>query len=243
MIKFKKSWLLFIGLVLVAFLVGRGSLSFSLFQKEEGSWQVNSQLHPLAKQNLKAYAQELGLEMEKFNQCLEGGKYAKQIAADWAQAQKLGVRGTPGFFINGRFLAGLLPLEAFREIIDQELAGKGGKDYSKNLQQLIEKGYFKPQPQKVEVRPEDASWGPQEAPITWVEFSDFQCPVCIRAHPLIKQLLEEYPGKIRFVYKHLPLRQIHPYAQKAAEASLCAKEQGKFWEYHDKLFTVQANNL
>ena len=82
--------------------------------------------------------------------------------------------------------------------------------------------------------------GDFNAPITLVEFSDFECPFCERHYPTLSQILDEYKGKVRLVYKHFPLG-FHPNAQKAAEASECADEQGKFWEYHDKLFANQPN--
>ncbi len=82
------------------------------------------------------------------------------------------------------------------------------------------------------------SLGPDDAPITIVEFSDFQCPFCKRFHEETYQaLLDAYPGQIRFVYRNLPLTSIHPDAMPAAVASLCANEQNVYWEYHDKLFT------
>lgn len=85
------------------------------------------------------------------------------------------------------------------------------------------------------------SFGPEDAPITIVEFSDFQCPFCRRFHEQTYQaLLDEYPGQIRFVYRNLPLTSIHPDAMSAAVASLCANDQGVFWEYHDKLFSSDA---
>lgn len=81
------------------------------------------------------------------------------------------------------------------------------------------------------------SFGPQDAPITVVEFSDYQCPFCKRFHDETYQsLLDAYPGQIRFVYRNLPLTSIHPEAFPAAVASLCAEEQNMYWEYHDKLF-------
>jgi len=80
--------------------------------------------------------------------------------------------------------------------------------------------------------------GDFNAPITLVEFSDFECPFCERHYPTLNKILENYKGKVRLVYKHFPLG-FHPNAQKAAEASECADEQGKFWEYHDKLFDNQ----
>ena len=82
------------------------------------------------------------------------------------------------------------------------------------------------------------SLGSDDAPITIVEFSDFQCPFCKRFHDETYQdLLEAYPGQIRFVYRNLPLTSIHPDAMSAAVASLCANEQNAYWEYHDKLFS------
>ncbi len=80
--------------------------------------------------------------------------------------------------------------------------------------------------------------GSADAPVTIVEFSDFQCPYCRSAQPTLVTLLDKYPGKVSLVYKDLPLRQMHPEAQKAAEAARCAGDQGKFWEYHDALFEI-----
>src|SRR5215813_9693567 len=82
------------------------------------------------------------------------------------------------------------------------------------------------------------SLGPANAPVTLVEFSDFQCPYCRQAQGTLKQLMAAYEGKIKLVYRDFPLRSIHPQAQKAAEAAQCAAEQQKFWPYHDKLFAV-----
>jgi len=82
------------------------------------------------------------------------------------------------------------------------------------------------------------STGPDNAPITIVEFSDFQCPFCKRFHQDTYQaLLDAYPGKIRFVYRNLPLTSIHPEAFPAAVASRCANEQNAFWPYYEKIFS------
>jgi protein-disulfide isomerase len=78
--------------------------------------------------------------------------------------------------------------------------------------------------------------GPANAPIEMIEFSDFQCPFCLRANPTVTQVLTKYGDRIRFVYRHYPLPN-HPNARPAAEAAQCANEQGKFWPYHDQLFT------
>ena len=80
--------------------------------------------------------------------------------------------------------------------------------------------------------------GPAGAPVTIVEFSDFECPFCSRIVPTLKQVEQAYGDQVRVVFRQFPLN-IHPNAQKAAEASLCANDQGKFWEMHDALFAKQ----
>jgi protein-disulfide isomerase len=95
-------------------------------------------------------------------------------------------------------------------------------------------------PPKVEVAALGPSKGPDNAPVTIVEFSDFQCPYCSRAEPVVKDLmeLEKYKGKLKLVYRDFPLPG-HPLAPKASEAAHCAGDQGKYWEMHSKLFASQ----
>ncbi len=100
------------------------------------------------------------------------------------------------------------------------------------------------QPQKVpfsnaELAGNSIATGPADAKVTIVEFSDYQCPACLTAHNNLKQVLPEFEGKVRFVYRNFPLYTIHPNAIIAAEAALAAGEQGKFLEMHDKLFESQ----
>lgn len=80
--------------------------------------------------------------------------------------------------------------------------------------------------------------GPSGAPVTLVEFSDFQCPFCGKAHDTVEQVMQTYAGKVKLVFRNFPL-DFHKNAEKAAEAAMCANEQGKFWEYHDVLFKNQ----
>jgi protein-disulfide isomerase len=80
--------------------------------------------------------------------------------------------------------------------------------------------------------------GPAAAPVTIVEFSDFECPFCGNLFPVLKEIETNYAGKVRVIYRQYPL-DIHPHAQKAAEASLCANEQQSFWVFHDLLFGNQ----
>jgi protein-disulfide isomerase len=85
----------------------------------------------------------------------------------------------------------------------------------------------------------DPSIGPEDAPVTIVEFSDYQCPYCkVWYDQTYDQLMANYPGKIRFVYRDLPLP-MHSEAIPAAEAADCAGEQGAYWKYHDALFSGQ----
>jgi protein-disulfide isomerase len=91
-------------------------------------------------------------------------------------------------------------------------------------------------PPRIEVAADGPSLGPETAPITIIEFSDFQCPYCRRALPIIKEVMSRHPEDVRVVYRHLPLEAIHPRARPAAEAAACAEDQGHFWEFHDRLF-------
>jgi predicted DsbA family dithiol-disulfide isomerase len=81
--------------------------------------------------------------------------------------------------------------------------------------------------------------GPAAAPVTIVEFSDFECPYCGGLFPTMKQVEKNYAQTVRVVYRQFPLTNLHPHAMKAAEASLCANEQKKFWEFHDSMFGNQ----
>jgi len=80
------------------------------------------------------------------------------------------------------------------------------------------------------------SKGAEKALVTLVKFEDFQCPYCKTVQPRLSDLLKKYDGQIRIVHKDLPLDEIHPQARQAAEAARCAGDQGKYWEYHDRLY-------
>ena len=94
-------------------------------------------------------------------------------------------------------------------------------------------------PRQVIAEADRPAKGPAGAPVEIVEFSDFECPFCLNAFPTVNQVISTYGNRIRFVYRHYPLPN-HPRARPAAEAAQCAHEQGKFWEYHDRLFGNQA---
>jgi protein-disulfide isomerase len=91
---------------------------------------------------------------------------------------------------------------------------------------------------RVQVAATGPSKGPANAKVTIVEFSDFQCPFCGRATPIVEDVMKKYEGKVRLVFREYPLP-MHEHAQKAAEAALCANEQGKFWPLYEKMFANQ----
>jgi len=175
---------------------------------------------------------------EQFSQCLDSGKYANTVSQDFQLGASLGVNGTPATFINGYLVSGALPYEAVKQVVDTLLAGKTPDfDFMKDQQtgKIV----------KVDM-PElpDAVWlGKDNAKITMVEFSDFECPYCNRFEPTVKQVLQNYPDDVKFTYRHFPLS-FHQNAQKAAEAYECAKEQGSAFEMHDALFELaRASNM
>jgi protein-disulfide isomerase len=92
------------------------------------------------------------------------------------------------------------------------------------------------EPPRIQVAAEGPSLGPAGAPVTIVEFSDYQCPFCKKAEPTVHEVAKRYPEQVRIVYRHFPLDNIHPEARPAAEAAACAEDQGKFWEFHALVF-------
>ena len=123
-----------------------------------------------------------------------------------------------------------------QQLLKQAKLQQTRQDYYKRLREQAGVSIFLQKP-KVEVAYDPARLrGNPKAPVVIVEFSDFQCPYCRSVQPTLKNLLAKYEGRVSLSYRDLPLRDIHPQAQMAAEASRCAGEQGKFWEYHDLLF-------
>ena len=92
---------------------------------------------------------------------------------------------------------------------------------------------------KPPVSPDDHRAGPDDAPVTLTEYGDFECPHCGAAHPVVQQVRRTLGPNLRFVFRHFPLSQAHPHAQRAAEAAEAAGAQGEFWGMHDLLFENQ----
>ena len=89
------------------------------------------------------------------------------------------------------------------------------------------------------ISPRDHSKGSEDAPITLVEYADYQCPYCGMAHPVIKRLQKSLGKRLRFIFRNFPLTRSHPYALIAAQAAEAAALEGKFWEMHDLIFENQ----
>jgi protein-disulfide isomerase len=221
----------------------------------------------LDRPDLERAAKEIGLDVAALGKALDQGKYKDRILRDQALCQALGANSTPTLFVNGRKVVGALPLEQLKPIVEEEMrkaealvrAGVPARGVYAKLQ---EKGatavvYTAGAPARpaapsgpppapattaanVPLRPDDPSRGPETAKITIALFSDFQCPYCARVEPTLKAAQEAFPGAVRVVWKHQPLpATMHPQARPAAEAAEAAREQGKFWEMHDRLFANQ----
>ncbi|MCE9673757.1 thioredoxin domain-containing protein [Myxococcus stipitatus] len=226
---------------------------------EQGKyWEMHEKLFANQKKlddaSLEEFAKDVGLDIAKWKASMADPKLQAIIQKDQALAMQLGASGTPAFFINGRFLSGAQPLDSFKALIDEELAkaealvksGVPARDvYAKIIEKGQEKAAPKAQPpqqapavRKIDVPAESPSFGPATAKVTIVEWSDFECPYCSRAVPVLKQIKETYAKDVRVVFRHQPLP-FHGSAKLAAEASEAAHEQGRFWEMHDKLFANQ----
>lgn len=134
------------------------------------------------------------------------------------------------------------PLEKVAKEIERHLKNQQAASRRASLVNELKKQSkirFLLDPPRISVSDTGPSKGPATAPVTIVEFSDFQCPACARSQSVLKRVLDTYGDKVRLVYRDFPADGAHREARQAAEAARCAEEQGKFWEYHDKLFAHQ----
>lgn len=212
---------------------------------EQGKfWEFHDEIFSLSalpqEADLKNLSGKVGLDTEKFQACLQGKRYQGKIQQDRAEGSQLGVRGTPTIFVNDQTVGGAYPFEYFVGVIDAILSGKAPPPSPRPTPKPV------PSIPPTALRFDDLegrpSLGPKEAQVTIVEFSDFYCPFCKRVTPTLEQLMKNYKGKLRRVWRHYPLS-FHAGADRAHQASECAHEQGKFWIYHDKLFEVQGTQL
>jgi protein-disulfide isomerase len=129
--------------------------------------------------------------------------------------------------------------EPIRSLLTQQRTSQAYQSYVEKLRGKASVRVSLEPPRNKIAAADGQAKGPANAPIEIIEFSDFQCPYCLRANPTVKQVLSTYGDRIRFVYRNYPLPN-HPNARPAAEAAQCAAEQGQFWPYHDRLFADQS---
>lgn len=218
----------------------------------------------LERPDLERYAREVGLDMTMFNASLDNNEHRQTINDQAALATRLGARGTPASFVNGRYLAGAVPATDFVAVIDQELtraraAVASGTPRANIYDVMVAGGLTAPAPTipsaaaPAPPRPDaDRDYGiavPANAPargssspqIVIQTFSDFQCPFCSRVLPAVEQVMQQYGNQVRFVWRNYPLP-FHQDAALAAEAAMEVHAQGgdaRFWAYHDLLFANQ----
>ncbi len=215
----------------------------------------------LTTENIEKWAVESGVDAQKFKAAFEAKKYAGKVDKDMAVAAQIGARGTPHFRINGKALSGAQPYEKFKEVIDEQLTAadalaKAGTSKAKLSLELTKKNFTPseaPKPQapppedtniwKVPVMDDDPQKGPDDALVTIIEFSDFQCPFCSRVNPTMAKVIEDYKNDVRVVWKDNALP-FHQRAKPAAYLARFAFEKGgdkAFWAAHDALFEGQKN--
>jgi protein-disulfide isomerase len=233
--------------------------AFQAANRQGKAWQMHDKMFEnntaLDRPNLEKYAGEVGMDVARFKKDIDDPKIDAEVAEHQKLASAVGANGTPTFYINGRELVGAAAFSEFQKIIDEEIKKaddliKKGTPLKDVYGKLMEQAALAPAPSpggegggapeaKVNIKVGDAPVkGPASAPITVIEFSDFQCPFCGRVNPTLKQVEDEYKGKIKIAFRNLPLP-FHDKAHLAAEAALAANEQGKFWQMHDKLFANQ----
>ena len=192
---------------------------------------------------------ERGLESLVGTRLLELEAEAKGISVDELQAEAVESKVEPpsqeqiDAFYEARKGQIRQPKEAVEERITQFLTQQQQQTaLTELIAELKVKYGFESHLEPLRIPVEVAGFparGPENAPVTIVEFSDFECPYCSRVIPTLEQVVETYGDQVRLVFRQFPLNNIHSNAQKAAEASLCANDQGKFWEMHDLMFKEQ----
>lgn len=199
---------------------------------------VDAWAHEGATGAFEAMGADIGLDAETFRACLDEQRYADEIDADLAAGELRGVSSTPSFFLNDQPIVGAYPLDYFNQAIASVLAGQqiAAEPEAPTAPDV------KPTPAAIIFDDIAATRGDESAPVTIVEYTDYQCPYCARhAAQTFPQLLSEMieTGRVRYIIKDFPLDSIHPDARAAAVAARCAGEQSAYWPMHDALFARQ----
>ncbi|MCB9714493.1 MAG: thioredoxin domain-containing protein [Myxococcales bacterium] len=226
--------------------------------KQGKFWQMHDKLyaeqHALSEEAFRGWADELGLDLVRFDRDYADAATKAQIDADIADAKKLGATGTPSFFVNGRYLGGAQPLHKFEEVVAEEKARaerfveRRGNTRKRLYADMI--GHFAPEVVAPPTTPIATPVGEKRytidttglprlgaigyVPVEIVECGDLDCPFCKRAETTLDKVLTDYEGKVALFWLHNPLS-FHAGAETAARAAEAAHRQGKFWEMQDEL--------
>jgi len=229
-------------------------------------WEMHDKLFANAKQlgdaDLTEYAKQIGLDLTKFEADRKSPAASAAVDSDHTSGNKAGLSGTPYFLVNGHNYSGALPAHQWKQIFDYELKSvksllDGGTPRAQVYAELMKDAKAtrggggsgqgtkarrpgEPDPAKTYKVPVDArpQLGPDDALVTIVEFSDFECPFCSRVNASMDEVKSTYGKDVRVVFRQRPLS-FHASARPAAKAALAAHRQGKFWEMHDMMFSNQ----
>jgi len=232
---------------------GKGTEMIDYLFKHQSEWSKEDDTKSYMRESAKA----LNLDLKKFVSEYNSDETSAIVESDKKIAGKHGVRGTPAAFVNGRYVGGAHPYEYFKQVIDEELKRaepflktdlKGDSLYSKLIKNglitIKKRSRVKEDPDKIYNIPltgKEPVLGDAKAPITIIEFSDFQCPYCHRASKTMNKLIEKYRGRVKLIFKHQPLA-FHKRAKDAAIYSVSIFRlygSDKFWLIHDIIFENQ----
>jgi len=200
--------------------------------------KINNQLYALKKQAVEALIAEQLLSQEATKRGLTRQQLLQQEVVSKINA--VGDGEIEQFYKANKARMANKTLEELKDRIAQHLQDVQRQQHQQTFVGELRKAAsirMLMQPPIVEVAIDGAPIrGSENAPVTLVEFSDFQCPYCGRVQPTLLKVMETYPDQVKLIYKDFPLPQLHPQAPKAAEAARCAGEQDNYWDYHDAIF-------
>ncbi len=222
---------------------------------DKGFWAAHDALYAdgadLEDAGLQKIAESVGLSWDNAStRPSRRTEYKDLFSASGDLAMDLNARGTPHFFINGRRISGAQPFENFKKIMDDEetktkaLVAKG-VPRAKIYDELMKDAKGPPPPEKKDVpaaTKDNPVKGSSGAKVVIQQFSDFQCPFCKRVEPTVDQIMQEYAGKVKIVWRHstpLDFHQDAPLAAEAAYEAFVQKGNDGFWKFHDKLYEKQ----
>lgn len=234
----------------------------SLIANDQGKFWEFAELayanqNALSQEDLKKYAQEVGVDVSGYDAAFGSEEHMTVVQNDINLARNAGVEATPTIFVNGLRIVGLYPEEQMASLIDMQIgyaqklvdAGVAREDVHWRLvsvnysePEIIAEEPVREEKQVVAMVPiVDApvkGANAEDALVTIVEFSDFECSYCRKAQLWLDSYMKENSADVRLVYRHFPLP-FHENADIAAAASIVAQQKGKFWDYHDLLFANQ----